>query len=348
MNLSRLSRCRSATVRPALGFTRIELLVVVAITVVIVTLSLPAFQYAREAARQSQCRNNLKQIGLALKSYHDLYSCLPLGGRNAPGKLVVPPFLDASWPGVSFWVGILPELGYESLFKKFDTRAPACGDLKHGPNGRIVTGVHFPVMLCPSSPLPNSVMVERYSTIAPSYAGISGAAPDEAFSETRIRNFPVLNGHTGVMSWGGVLLANEVVSFSDIDDGTSQVIAVGESSDFVLGSDGKPARMDAGFNLGWTHGTNCGGTQENYQNAGRIATRCQNLTTIMYPVGARTTRLRGDCISHAPNRILLSSHSGGANVGFCDGSVRFLSNHLDLLTLKRLCTRDDGLAVGSF
>ena len=80
------------------GFTLIELLVVIAIIAVLVALLLPAVQQAREAARRSACKNNLKQIGLALHNYHDTYNSLPLGVRNDQGN---------RW-GMSWFVGILP------------------------------------------------------------------------------------------------------------------------------------------------------------------------------------------------------------------------------------------------
>lgn len=145
-----------------------------------------------------------------------------------------------------------------------------------------------------------------------------------------------------------MLLANEVVTFSSIRDGTSQVIAVGEASDSVFDSAGASQRMDGGFNLGWTHSTICPGTQATYQTSSGAVSRSFNLTTVMHPVGTRKSPVPNGCFSASPNRPLISAHDGGAHVLLCDGSVRFLANNLNVITLKRLCTRDDRQPVADF
>jgi prepilin-type N-terminal cleavage/methylation domain-containing protein len=95
--------------RRRLGFTLVELLVVIAIIGILVALLLPAIQAAREAARRSQCGNNLKQIGIALQNYHDTYKRFPIGARNGIGN---------NW-GASFYVGLLPFMEQQSLFERW-------------------------------------------------------------------------------------------------------------------------------------------------------------------------------------------------------------------------------------
>lgn len=340
-------RCNTEKSSSANGFTLIELLVVIAIIAILIALLLPAVQATREAARSAQCKNNLKQIGLALQIYHEKEKCFPLGGRNAPGA---PPGLpNGSYPGVSFWVGLLPEVGQMPLFKKIKTEPPACGDLILGPNGPAVRDVMLQMMICPSSSMQNPYPVGSFMAMMPSYVGISGAVSGGGFTESRVRNFTTsCAGYTGIMTWGGVLMPNQVVTMSDIRDGTSNVIVVGEASDFVLDTTGASRRMDGAFSSGWTNATTRFGTQGTYQNSAGATTRCQNLTTVMHPVGTRKAPVPNGCYTYSPNRVLISAHPGGTHVLLCDGTVKFLNNNLDLVTLKRLCTRDDRTPVGPF
>src|SRR5690554_1438742 len=94
------------------AFTLIELLVVIAIIAVLIALLLPAVQQAREAARRSQCKNNLKQIGLALHNYHDIYNTLPPGVVHKAGGLNTAGLADYGWGTF-----ILPQLEQTALFQ---------------------------------------------------------------------------------------------------------------------------------------------------------------------------------------------------------------------------------------
>ncbi len=333
------------------GFTLIELLVVIAIIAVLIALLLPAVQQAREAARRTSCKNNLKQIGLALHNYHSTFDYFPIGGLNQPGKLTKPPFITSTWSGVSFWVGLLPYLDQSPLYANINTSVPASGEMFFGPNGSVVNKVSIPGFLCASSTLPTPASVGAYSIMMPSYVGISGAsasAPDGSiFSESRIQPFPACSTFTGEMSWGGMLLANDVTRLRDATDGTSNVAIVGEVSDFVVDSTGSNQRIDGGFPQGWVIATESVGTITKYMGV-LSPTRCFNLTTVMHPVGARQVPVPDGCHNTTPNRPLISAHVGGAHVVLGDGAVRFIGNSTDLTTVKRLCTRDDGQPIGEF
>ena len=127
----------SRTPRP--GFTLIELLVVIAIIAILVALLLPAVQQAREAARRTQCKNNLKQIGIALHSYHDVYKTFP------PAYI---PDEDGK-PMHSWRVLILPFIEQQALYEQYDFNEPW-----DGPNNSQLANVVISVYQCPSSPNP--------------------------------------------------------------------------------------------------------------------------------------------------------------------------------------------------
>lgn len=340
------------------GFTLIELLVALSIIGLLVALILPAVQMARESARRAQCKNQIKQIVLAIHTYHDTAGCYPLGARNHPKSMVVgPSTVLVPAAGLSFWVGLLPYLEQRPLFDSLDMTSGACGDpTTNGVNGPKINGLALNFLFCPSSTMPITETVNPggFSVTMPSYLGISGASATStgfaAFPETRLRVFNACSGVSGgEMSWGGLLLANEIKRTNDAKDGTTQIIMIGETSDYVLDPTGVKQRMDAGYqNAGWIRGTDCSGTKATYKTAGTGASRGCNLTTIMHPIGTRNPGIASGCINLYPNRPLLSQHSGGTHVGMADGAVRFLSNDMDLTVLKQLSTRDDSAPLGDF
>jgi prepilin-type N-terminal cleavage/methylation domain-containing protein len=128
------------------GFTLIELLVVIAIIAVLIALLLPAVQQAREAARRSQCKNNLKQIGLALHNYHDMANSFPIGVNSS--------FIGTGgqrW-GVSFWTLLLPYLDQAPVYNQFSFNGPSPGytcEADGNLNGALVRGKVFRFWLAP-------------------------------------------------------------------------------------------------------------------------------------------------------------------------------------------------------
>lgn len=340
------------------GFTLIELLVTLSIIGLIVALVLPAVLAAREAARRAQCKNQIKQIVLAIHNYHGAVGCYPLGGRNHPKPMPPLPTPIAA-PGFSFWVGLLPYLEQRQLFDTLNPNVGGCGDptTNGGGNGPKINGIRLPLLYCPSSSMPmmENVSPGGFTVLMPSYVGISGASAtttgSASFPETRIRVFPPgsCTGFVGEMSWGGLLLANEVKRTNDAKDGTTQIILIGETSDYVTDSLGVKARMDAGStNGGWIRGTDSSGTKAAYKSTGTSASRSYNLTTIMHRIGTRKPGIQSGCFNIFPNRPLLSQHAGGAHVGMADGAVRFLSDNMDLTVLKQLSTRDDSAPLSDF
>ena len=343
---------RRRSARPR-GFTLIELLVVIAIIAMLIALLLSAVQQAREAARRTQCKNNLRQIGLALHGYHEVFSCFPIGGRNHPRQITTPIIATVAGSGISFYVGLLPYLDQQPLFNAINTAAGGCGDIASGPNGPAINGRFLPVLACPSNPMPQMEKpVAAYSVMMASYMGISGASATTpgfgSFPETRIRTFPTCSGFFGEMSWGGMLVANDVKRIRDALDGTSQIAIMAECSDYIQPTPTTLMRFDGGSLQGcWIRATDSSGTVANYKSTS-VGTRCFNLNTIMLPVGTRQLPFSTGCNSSSPNRPLLSAHVGGAHIGLTDGAVRFVSDEMDLTVLKQLSTRDDGETLGDY
>jgi len=320
-------------VQKRVGFTLVELLVVIAIIGILVALLLPAIQAAREAARRSQCSNNLKQLGLALQNYHDTYKYFPLGVRN-----------QAGW-GPSWWVGTLPYLEASAIYDQFDFAGNHGGWIGSGTaagnwNRDLVADATISAMLCPSSPLPPR---ESRRAIDPSYVGIAGATSGNGFTESRVGTCcnccDAAKNNTGQFSAGGVLIANRVVRMSDVTDGTSTTIIVGESSDFLLNGTAK-VNNSASVGHSFVMGTDDGNTT--------TGARKFNLRTVRYPIGTRDYSLAGIDGNYGPNNPLVSAHPGGIQVTLVDGSVRFIADATDMFVVRILCTRDDGQSVGQY
>lgn len=331
------------------GFTLIELLVVIAIIAVLIALLLPAVQQAREAARRSQCKNNLKQVGLALHNYHDTFSVFPMGVRRDQRGTEV-------GYGISWWPPILPNIDQAALYNKFNFEAMNSG---YGGNGSALNTVgQIPTMLCPSSTLAQPSDYQKRST----YIGIAGGAPTTAFPESRVNNsHPNCcsdrgSSGAGVSAAGGILLPNTSKSMRDISDGTSNTIIVGEVGGTLVTSNTTMAtaiatqhahtisgnRIQPGGSgpHGWMMGTNGGGMLPNE--------RTFNLTTVRYAPNSQNYDRTGININFGPNNPLTSAHTGGVHALFSDGHVSFLSDNINMDTLVHLAIRDDGQTVGEY
>ncbi len=353
----------------ARGFTLIELLVVIAIIAVLIALLLPAVQQARESARRTQCKNQLKQLGLALHNYEGTHGRLPAGcayagfprggaGTHSFGPSYIAmllPYLEQSAAYNSMtWNGKSP--GYVG------EATPSAGNQ----NAAAAIGARPPT-LCPSMVVFSAQTSREQINV---YAGIAGAAEPVTFTESRI--YTTTSGtSTGVamQSGGGMLPPNVWVKFGTVTDGLSNTLAIGEQGGSLPRLDGarnylfasEYAKSDGATNVvGYLMGTRmagappycdpaCGTTGNN--DGCDADPRFFNVTTIRYrpnqgPFANQV--FPGMSSTHGLNNPLISMHSGGVQVCMGDGSVRFITENMDLETLKRLATRDDGQPVPEF
>ena len=326
------------------GFTLIELLVVIAIIAVLIALLLPAVQQAREAARRSQCKNNLKQMGLALHNYHETAGRFPIGVNAS---------ISGGW-GTSFWIALLPYMDQAPVYNllTFDGLSPGYTGQGVGNtvNGPVVRGLVMPMLSCPSSPLPTTKDTGGgIQTQIAQYAGIAGAVDDATpgfINSTAMSQFNSDNCCScptqGIHARGGILLPIASLSFKDMIDGSTNMMVVSEQSDFAKNATSQQVLITN--NHGWMMGTS--GLSETTNQ------RRFNLTTVRYAPNAVKaiggSVLPGVCNNDGANNGIFSPHTGGVHALLGDGSVRFLSDKIDLTTLKRLATRNDGQVLGEF
>lgn len=188
------------------GFTLIELLVVIAIIAILIALLLPAVQQAREAARRTQCKNNLKQFGLALHNYHDTYNNFP---RFVQGSIY--DGAGDGWRSFSAHAMILPYIDQAPLYNQINFNLNACCDNGGAPsnNDGLLNNKKLPAFLCPSDSPPSNMGAPN------NYAVCMG--PNTGFDAD-------INGG----QQNGMFNRHQWVGMRDIKDGTSNTIAVSE------------------------------------------------------------------------------------------------------------------------
>jgi len=321
------------------GFTLVELLVVIAIIGVLVGLLLPAVQTAREAARRSQCANNLKQQGLALQGHHSAKQAFPSGGCGTDMWAVTGGGNGEQRWGYSQWVALLPFMEQNDVFQLLDLQTPGV-HVGWFHNITVWEKARIPTILCPSSVLSVSAdpTGEGHKSF---YFGIAGAARFGTFTDATDEN----SMDWGITSGRGMLTNRR----SDDDrsrlgqrmikctDGTSKTLLVGEISDFIRdATGGQKQDLRPGRWWGWHMG---GQTLW-----GNWAPHCANVT-VRYPPNAQVFGQAGvneDSGWPAANCPLASQHLGGVQVLMTDGATRFLQNSIDMNVLTLMSIRDDG------
>jgi prepilin-type N-terminal cleavage/methylation domain-containing protein len=325
------------------AFTLVELLVVIAIIGILVAMLLPAVQAAREAARRMQCSNNLKQMGLALHNYNTANRVFPSGSRSH--------YSDTSWTWGHAWgVAILPFCEQTNLYDKFDMKGTTTANTGlvyksssasyNTYNGKLIAGLVIPYMWCPSSSLDKfglkgTEIPGDAGAFSPTYTAITGAVDHRS----KVNRDGETNQHQarGTQSSGGVLIANDFLSFEAIRDGATNTILLGEQSDWCYASNGTRVNCRSDFGHGFTMGA---------VPPGNFDKRWFNTTTVRYGINHRAWNSTGVGDEYyGCNRPIQSAHPGGAHVVAGDASVHFLSEAMDLQTLFNLSNRDDGNVV---
>lgn len=336
----------SKSCRPR-GFTLIELLVVIAIIAVLIALLLPAVQQAREAARRTQCKNNLKQLGLALHNYHDTSNCLPMG-NVAPDA--------AGNRGASWMVRILPMFDQAAAYNQinFNDTDWTMQSSRINRNWGITGGLRMSGLNCPSSPLP---MTRTQNTNSPTqglgaattltyqlanYVGIAGSYDDMATGVC----CPIPSSWTGYYrsNYNGCIVASngtyaqaKPVKMSEIIDGASNTIMVGEQSAFSVDPATGLATKD------WRACNHDGGPWSG--GAGGDTDWWLNMTVVRATINSKAGNNGNEQAYYRHTRVN-SAHVGGAHVLFGDGTVRFLSQNMDAVTWYRACSRNDNQVAG--
>lgn len=337
------------------GFTLIELLVVIAIIAVLIALLLPAVQQAREAARRTQCKNNLKQLGLALHNYESSHRVYPASAMNPGGFNYV-------WSAHAM---LAPYLEQSNVYNSADTGQPIYISGGTGSYGfkipdvnKLAAGTKVPLFLCPSDfseAVSSDYEVQNLGPV--NYAVCLGTG-----GVSRNSRNPNDSGTMGSSyETNGMFYAASRIGPGQITDGLSNTAAMSEC---LLGagperfsgpmpSEG-PQRVYA-YPFGPISEAACASaTRWNETNRKGFLWAAGELRTTAYNHHYPPNPPQPDCIGSDPNstgagwHAARSNHTGGVNLLLADGSVRFASDSIDLGIWQGISTRNGGEVVADF